>query len=221
MVAFALQKCGELALLHDALNSGDTAAITEWSAPIQAPSPFDPRAQRGGGKNGWRRSLLRTASAPAPTPRGSCQQARRQRFNLPKWPTTTIGSFPQTTEIRGLRLDFKGINLDASHYRTGIAERIGERSSGAAGRLGLDVLVHEGGRAERHGVESLRRTSGRFIFASRENGWVRIAVAMKPRSGDPGLATSAPSAGDHRRLRAYARSPDRNKAGRKGCSLDQ
>lgn len=47
--AFALQKCGELALLRDALNSGDTAAITEWSAPI-GPSPFDPRAQRGGGK---------------------------------------------------------------------------------------------------------------------------------------------------------------------------
>lgn len=34
--AFALQKCGELALLRDALNSGDTAAIVEWSAPIQA-----------------------------------------------------------------------------------------------------------------------------------------------------------------------------------------
>jgi hypothetical protein len=34
--AFALQKCEELALLRDALNSGDTAAITEWSAPIQA-----------------------------------------------------------------------------------------------------------------------------------------------------------------------------------------
>ncbi len=33
--AFALQKCGELALLRDALNSGDTAAITEWSAPIR------------------------------------------------------------------------------------------------------------------------------------------------------------------------------------------
>jgi hypothetical protein len=34
-------------------------------------------------------------------------QAQRARFNLPAWPTTTIGSFPQTTEIRGLRLDFK------------------------------------------------------------------------------------------------------------------
>ena len=34
--AFALQKCEELALLRDALNSGDTTAITDWSAPIQA-----------------------------------------------------------------------------------------------------------------------------------------------------------------------------------------
>lgn len=34
--AFALQKCGELALLRDALNSGETAALEEWSAPIQA-----------------------------------------------------------------------------------------------------------------------------------------------------------------------------------------
>ena len=34
--AFALQKCHELALLRDALNSGDTAALAEWSAPIQA-----------------------------------------------------------------------------------------------------------------------------------------------------------------------------------------
>ncbi|RDT62394.1 5-methyltetrahydropteroyltriglutamate--homocysteine S-methyltransferase, partial [Klebsiella pneumoniae] len=34
--AFALQKCEELALLRDALNSGDTAANTDWSAPIQA-----------------------------------------------------------------------------------------------------------------------------------------------------------------------------------------
>jgi hypothetical protein len=47
--AFALQKCEELALLRDALNSGDTAAITEWSAPIQA-RRHSARAQPGGGK---------------------------------------------------------------------------------------------------------------------------------------------------------------------------
>ncbi|MGS9159668.1 5-methyltetrahydropteroyltriglutamate--homocysteine S-methyltransferase, partial [Salmonella enterica subsp. enterica serovar Infantis] len=48
-------------------------------------------------------------------------EAQRARFKLPAWPTTTSGSFPQTTEIRGLRLDFKKRNLAANNYRTGIA----------------------------------------------------------------------------------------------------
>ncbi|MFO5897371.1 5-methyltetrahydropteroyltriglutamate--homocysteine S-methyltransferase, partial [Pseudomonas aeruginosa] len=65
----------------------------------------------------------------------------------PKWPTTTIGSFPQTPEIRGLRLDFKKGNLGASHYRTGIAEHI-KQAIVEQERLGLDVLVH--GEAERN-----------------------------------------------------------------------
>ncbi len=74
-------------------------------------------------------------------------QAQRQRFNLPAWPTTTIGSFPQTTEIRGLRLDFKQGRLDAGNYRTGIAEHI-KQAIVEQERLGLDVLVH--GEAERN-----------------------------------------------------------------------
>lgn len=48
--AFALQKCAELALLRDALNSGDTKAITEWSAPIQARRLLYPRTQCGSRK---------------------------------------------------------------------------------------------------------------------------------------------------------------------------
>ncbi len=103
--AFALQKCGELALLRDALNSGDTAAITEWSAPIRGPSPFDPRAQRGGGK---RLAAITAQDSQRASPYEVRAQVQRQRFNLPKWPTTTIGSFPQTTEIRGLRWTSKG-----------------------------------------------------------------------------------------------------------------
>ena len=46
-------------------------------------------------------------------------EAQRARFKLPAWPTTTIGSFPQTPEIRGLRLDFKkdrkSTRLNSSH----------------------------------------------------------------------------------------------------------
>ena len=93
----------------------------------------------------------------------------RQRFNLPAWPTTTIGSFPQTTEIRGLRLDFKKGNLDASHYRTGIAEHI-KQAIVEQERLGLDVLVH--GEAERNDmVEYFGEHLDGFIFT--QNGWVQ------------------------------------------------
>lgn len=96
-------------------------------------------------------------------------QVQRQRFNLPKWPTTTIGSFPQTTEIRGLRLDFKKGNLDASHYRTGIAEHI-KQAIIEQERLGLDVLVH--GEAERNDmVEYFGEHLDGFIFT--QNGWVQ------------------------------------------------
>ena len=94
-------------------------------------------------------------------------EAQRARFKLPAWPTTTIGSFPQTTEIRTLRLDFKKGNLDANNYRTGIAEHI-KQAIVEQERLGLDVLVH--GEAERNDwwntlasistVLSLRKTVG-------------------------------------------------------------
>ncbi|XNM57905.1 hypothetical protein ACLK1S_23820 [Escherichia coli] len=50
-----------------------------------------------------------------------CVRSPACAFKLPSWPTTTIGSFPQTTEIRTLRLDFKKGNVDANNYRTGIS----------------------------------------------------------------------------------------------------
>jgi 5-methyltetrahydropteroyltriglutamate--homocysteine methyltransferase len=94
---------------------------------------------------------------------------QRQRFNLPAWPTTTIGSFPQTTEIRGLRLDFKQGRLDSNHYRTGIAEHI-KQAILEQERLGLDVLVH--GEAERNDmVEYFGEHLEGFVFT--QNGWVQ------------------------------------------------
>jgi 5-methyltetrahydropteroyltriglutamate--homocysteine methyltransferase len=102
--AFALQKCEELALLRDALNSGDTAAIEAWSAPIQARR----HSTRVHNTAVSQRLAAITAEDSQRTSTYEVRaKAQRARFNLPAWPTTTIGSFPQTTEIRGLRLDFK------------------------------------------------------------------------------------------------------------------
>ena len=96
-------------------------------------------------------------------------EAQRARFKLPAWPTTTIGSFPQTTEIRTLRLDFKKGNLDANNYRTGIAEHI-KQAIVEQERLGLDVLVH--GEAERNDmVEYFGEHLDGFVFT--QNGWVQ------------------------------------------------
>ncbi|MBJ7223425.1 MULTISPECIES: 5-methyltetrahydropteroyltriglutamate--homocysteine S-methyltransferase [unclassified Brenneria] len=164
--AFAIQKCAELSLLSQALNSGDDRALAVYSAPIRA-----------------RRTSTRVHNAAvaqrlaAITPQDSQRRqpyplrakAQRERFNLPAWPTTTIGSFPQTTEIRGLRLDFKQGRLDGNHYRTGIAEHI-KQAVAEQERLGLDVLVH--GEAERNDmVEYFGEHLDGFVFT--QNGWVQ------------------------------------------------
>ena len=164
--AFALQKCGELALLRDALNSGDTTAIEAWSAPIQA-RRHSTRVHNAAVEK--RLAAITAQDSQRTSPYAERAQAQRKRFNLPAWPTTTIGSFPQTTEIRTLRLDFKKGNLDASHYRTGIAEHI-KQAIVEQERLGLDVLVH--GEAERNDmVEYFGEHLDGFIFT--QNGWVQ------------------------------------------------
>ncbi|MCE1644749.1 5-methyltetrahydropteroyltriglutamate--homocysteine S-methyltransferase, partial [Enterobacter hormaechei] len=96
-------------------------------------------------------------------------EIQRQRYNLPLWPTTTIGSFPQTTEIRGLRLDFKKGRVDGTSYRTNICEHI-KQAINEQERLGLDVLVH--GEAERNDmVEYFGEHLDGFVFT--QNGWVQ------------------------------------------------
>ena len=164
--AFALQKCHELALLRDALNSGDTAALAEWSAPIQArrhsTRVHNPAVEK-------RLAAITAQDSQRANVYEVRAEVQRARFKLPAWPTTTIGSFPQTTEIRTLRLDFKKGNLDANNYRTGIAEHI-KQAIVEQERLGLDVLVH--GEAERNDmVEYFGEHLDGFVFT--QNGWVQ------------------------------------------------
>ena len=164
--AFALQKCAELSLLSQAMNNNDAASLDAWSAPVQARSHSRRVHNAAVG-------LRLEAITPQHSERQSAYPVRavlqRQRFNLPAWPTTTIGSFPQTTEIRGLRLDFKQGRLDSSHYRTGIAEHI-KQAITEQERLGLDVLVH--GEAERNDmVEYFGEHLDGFVFT--QNGWVQ------------------------------------------------
>jgi 5-methyltetrahydropteroyltriglutamate--homocysteine methyltransferase len=97
------------------------------------------------------------------------REQQRAKLKLPSYPTTTIGSFPQTTEIRKARADFKrGLISETDYIRQmeqTIAFCVKEQES-----LGLDVLVH--GEAERNDmVEYFGEQLDGFLFTA--NGWVQ------------------------------------------------
>ncbi|MDX7988547.1 5-methyltetrahydropteroyltriglutamate--homocysteine S-methyltransferase [Xenorhabdus sp. 12] len=167
--AFALQKCSELSLLSQALNAEEgskQAELDAYSTPI--------RARRSSSRVNNSAVAERIAAIkPEDSERNQKYPERaklqRQRYNLPLWPTTTIGSFPQTTEIRGLRLDFKKGRVDSTHYRTNISEHI-KQAIQEQEHLGLDVLVH--GEAERNDmVEYFGEHFDGYVFT--QNGWVQ------------------------------------------------
>ncbi|WP_158781988.1 5-methyltetrahydropteroyltriglutamate--homocysteine S-methyltransferase [Pantoea sp. BAV 3049] len=164
--AFALQKCAELSLLSNALNNNNPQSLEAWSAPIRARRNSTRVHNAAVGK---RLAAIVAKDSQRDSSYNVRAKAQRDRFQLPAWPTTTIGSFPQTTEIRSLRLDFKQGRLDGSHYRTGIAEHI-RQAIVEQERLGLDVLVH--GEAERNDmVEYFGENLDGFAFT--QNGWVQ------------------------------------------------
>jgi 5-methyltetrahydropteroyltriglutamate--homocysteine methyltransferase len=92
-----------------------------------------------------------------------------QAFKLPKFPTTTIGSFPQTVEIRKARAEFRAGKLDAPSYQAQMHKEI-EHAVLEQEKLGLDVLVH--GEAERNDmVEYFGEQLEGYAFS--ELGWVQ------------------------------------------------
>jgi 5-methyltetrahydropteroyltriglutamate--homocysteine methyltransferase len=108
------------------------------------------------------------------------QRAQLQKavLNLPLLPTTTIGSFPQTGEIRQLRKSYRDGTIAAAQYQTAIQAKILELVR-IQEELGLDVLVH--GEFERNDmVEYFGENLTGFLFT--ENGWVQSygTRAVKP-----------------------------------------
>jgi 5-methyltetrahydropteroyltriglutamate--homocysteine methyltransferase len=95
--------------------------------------------------------------------------AQRARVPLPELPTTTIGSFPQTAEIRAARRDLREGRIDAPAYERFLERQVAEVVA-AQERLGLDVLVH--GEPERNDmVEYFGQQLRGFAFS--QHGWVQ------------------------------------------------
>ena len=98
------------------------------------------------------------------------RKSKQQKvLNLPLFPTTTIGSFPQTTEVRSWRTKFKKGELTQEQYDTLIKEET-EKAIRWQEEIGIDVLVH--GEFERNDmVEYFGEQLDGFVFT--KNGWVQ------------------------------------------------
>ena len=168
-LSFAVQKLDELKLLQGlvdgSLDEAGRQAVQAQSAALKA-----------------RRQSTRTHNASVRAQMAKIDQVKRQRapfaqrvqaqrdkLKLPAYPTTTIGSFPQTNEIRTARRDWRDGSLTDSAYEKAMQAEI-EQVIRFQERIGLDVLVH--GEAERNDmVEYFGELLGGFAFT--QNGWVQ------------------------------------------------
>lgn len=169
-LAFAVQKCEEVAVLAQAVNQPEApnviAALAE-SRAVQAARAASPRIHKPAvqarvaaitAKDSQRDSLF-------------AQRIEKQRagLNLPLFPTTTIGSFPQTASIRLARQSYKAGKLSEAEYVEAMHSEI-RHAVEVQENLGLDVLVH--GEAERNDmVEYFAEQLDGYVFT--RFGWVQ------------------------------------------------
>lgn len=168
-LAFAKQKIAEISVLGKGINDGartikDILADNQKSVQSRLSSPLihDAKVQQ----------RIKTLSADIASRSNHFNQrikAQVEKLNLPLFPTTTIGSFPQTTSIRKVRQEFKSGKIDQDIYVSAIKAEI-HQTIEKQEHLGLDVLVH--GEAERNDmVEYFGELLNGFAFT--QNGWVQ------------------------------------------------
>ncbi|HRN83996.1 MAG TPA: 5-methyltetrahydropteroyltriglutamate--homocysteine S-methyltransferase, partial [Hyphomicrobium sp.] len=168
-LAYARQKLIEVAALTTAAMKCKDAAAQAFAESAAAVSSraASPRINNPAVK-------ARTAAvAEKDLDRGASFKSRqiqqRARLNLPAFPTTTIGSFPQTDSVRKARAAFKRGDLDASSYDA-LLKSATEDAVRKQEELGIDVLVH--GEFERNDmVEYFGEQLSGFAFT--QNGWVQ------------------------------------------------
>lgn len=150
-LAFAMQKLGELGTLQEALRTGKALLASSQAGQTTT------GAQDSTGLD--RRSM----------PYAQRASLQRQRWPLPVFPTTTIGSFPQTPGIRGARAALRQGKMSPGDYRQAMEQEI-EQVIRLQEELGLDVLVH--GEPERNDmVEYFGELLDGMVVS--EHGWVQ------------------------------------------------
>lgn len=168
-LAFARQKTAEIVTLAKGLARGTGAITAELSVnraglASRACSPItrDPAVRA-------RAAAVTDADGRRSQPYTERAAAQRAHLRLPLLPTTTIGSFPQTDELRTARADLRTGRIDSADYAERIEAEIGEVISFQE-KAGIDVLVH--GEPERNDMVQYFAEQLTGYLATR-HGWVQ------------------------------------------------
>jgi 5-methyltetrahydropteroyltriglutamate--homocysteine methyltransferase len=168
-MAFATQKVSEIATITRAVNGekGAVARELEANAKAMADRATSPRIHNTEVKA--RSAAVTPEMYDRKSPFDRRKQAQHDALRLPDFPTTTIGSFPQTPQIRKARADHRKGAIDDAQYQEFLRQEIAEAVRFQE-EVGLDVLVH--GEAERNDMVEYfgEQMSG---YTHSRNGWVQ------------------------------------------------
>jgi 5-methyltetrahydropteroyltriglutamate--homocysteine methyltransferase len=168
-MAFAKQKVSEVATLARGLSEGNEAIETELADNVEA---LESRAESERTRNAAVRDRVE-ALGPDDARRASPFETRRDvqraELDLPTYPTTTIGSYPQTADIRETRMKLRKGEIDWDEYERFMQGEI-EKVIRFQDEVGLDVLVH--GEPERNDMVQYfaEQMDG---YVTTENAWVQ------------------------------------------------
>ena len=168
-LAFATQKLAEIATVARGATAGTIAIADELrvSDAVQAARRASRRIHNPAVDQ--RVSAVTPAMLSRSSPFAERRKLQASAFKLPMFPTTTIGSFPQTAEIRAARAAFRAGKLDSAVYEAAMRKEI-EVMVRFQERIDIDVLVH--GEPERNDmVEYFGEQLDGYVFS--ENGWVQ------------------------------------------------
>ncbi len=168
-MAFATQKLAEVSTLARGITHGKEAIAPQLA---QANAALESRTYSPLVYNRTVRqrcAALSKKDTQRATPFTQRMAKQQARFKLPAFPTTTIGSFPQTAAIRAVRADYKQARISAAAYQEKMQAEI-RYAVRKQEELGLDVLVH--GEPERNDmVEYFGEQLSGFAFTA--YGWVQ------------------------------------------------
>jgi len=168
-LAFGEQKLEEVVILARAVREGRPAVRAELEQNREALARRRNSPQTGDAAVRAALANVNDAMLRRQSAYPERRERRRQRVPLPLLPTTTIGSFPQTKEVRAARADARAGRRDPVSYQAFLREEIA-RTVHVQEELGLDVLVH--GESERNDmVEYFGEQLAGYLFT--QNGWVQ------------------------------------------------